>query len=292
MKRIVEGREVDSVVTVECNYLYNRRATPEAVILPVWPMTRIGAGGVGNPGNTGTLSIISNGGLFLSAKHVFQVPPNEEGRRLGEGSIFYDPPSMYKAVFLNPDRKSGHYLEVKEIEPHPEWDVVIGRLGAPDPTRFFPFHTKLSRRILLPGSRVVAAGYPTEFRIDGRDPMPELRATGWFSGTTLNMRILYRENMRILYRENGGEIVERLPRGPLSGGPTYHHSASTPHAASGGPLIDPSDGAIVGIHCSGGEDYSMALELAPILRNWRVGLLKNRTLEEYQTATNHLSIVG
>ncbi len=227
-------------------------------VFPILPYRPDGSRVYCDPEEQGSAFFITKRGFFLTAGHVVNKWSADS----------------YAVVAVHHELKGYKACRVLEICRHAELDIAIGLAELPS-SNGWPYPFALGSATLGANAAVYTYGYAKT--------QPERCPTGDSSGEldcslTLHMHP----------RPYTGYVIEHLLRGPLIPAPCYHVSCDPGRGISGGPLIRKRTGSVHGVfvsgipnHEEGGTETGFAMDLGPILDEWRIPVLDSLTLREY-----------
>jgi hypothetical protein len=196
----------------------------------------------------GTAFFVTNGGLFMTAKHVVA-----NGDAVLEDLAL----SRFSGVCVN-----RYELHPRMIALHPEYDFAIGFAQMEVECCF-----ALGEGRLASEEPVFTYGFGDT---DVVETAPEKR---------LEVDIAFWP------RAYHGKVEEFYARAPFAkghGSPVYTHTVNTPRGISGGPLARIADSAVYAVNCAsfaGEDNYGWAVSVAEVF-DWPIEFLGGKTLRD------------
>lgn len=211
--------------------------------------------GVVTDSKPATATFISSSGIFLTARHVFELADDVAALRI----LFHEKERLVPSEML--------------YQSHPVSDLAVGYAPFPEgiPTECF----LLGTRELAVGEEVWTFGYGEYAAVEHEGATPETK------GLTMNLAAAFRS----------GTVLDVIPNGtPHARGPVYAHSNDTPGGNSGGPLlragtVSAPARAVHGIMSNGvrgettADDYSISTSVSEVL-DWPLSFAENLTLRD------------
>ena len=202
-----------------------------------------------------TATFISSSGIFVTARHVFELAEDVDALRV----LFHDKQRLVPSEVL--------------YQLHPVLDIAVGYAPLPEGITAECF--LLGVTALGVGEDVWTFGYGEYAAVEHEGATPTSK------GLTLNLDPAIRK----------GTVLDILPNGtPHARGSVYVHSSDTPGGNSGGPLLRAGTAsapsrAVYGVMSSGvrgettADDYSISTSIATIL-DWPLSFADGLTLRE------------